>query len=313
MDPDMKKEEWEADQITKSQFFHQKLHEWELLEIAYELEKIKGENLNWRKDLSITTRAWDKVIHKGVRPVRVFAHPEVLKQNPKRVGYYRMLAMVSRKSMGNVGLPIDKYENGKSGLDNDMSLEISKCLNRIISVLIEHDESMDPREFDLWRGMGAGSTAQGSWGNVKGNRTEVVIKEMVERRAREKGLVLEEISHGKSKSLELSNGKILKLGTEPDIGVYESDGLIQMAIEIKGGIDTAAVLERFGATWKSLIRAKEENHSCVTILMMQGVSLTPTAKKAIENHKNVINHFFKIEDLIGNDDVREHFFAIMGI
>ena len=47
MPSDKEKESWTIDQITKSEFFHQKLHEWGLLEIAYELEGIKKEkNLN---------------------------------------------------------------------------------------------------------------------------------------------------------------------------------------------------------------------------------------------------------------------------
>lgn len=84
------------DQITKSEFFHQKLHEWGLLEVAYELEGIHGEDFEWNiAHLNITRRAWNRVIHRGIKPIRVFAHPEVLKRNPKRVGYDRMLAMVS--------------------------------------------------------------------------------------------------------------------------------------------------------------------------------------------------------------------------
>ena len=313
MGSDMKKEKWIVDQVTKSQFFHQKLHEWELLEIAYELEDVKGEDLDWEENLNITFEAWNRVIHKGIKPVRVFAHPEVLKQNSKRVGYYRMLAMVSLKSMGNVGLSVGRYEGKRRDLDDDAALKISRHLNRIISILIEHDESIDIREFDLWRGMGAGSTAQGSWGSMKGDKAEVVIKDLIGRRVREKGLVLRETSRGKSRTLELNDGRILKLGTEPDIGVYKSDELIQIAIEIKGGIDTAAVLERFGATWKSLIRAKEENDSSITILMMQGVSLTSTARQAIENRKNIIDYFFKIEDLVSSDNARKRLFAIMKI
>jgi len=44
-----------------------------------ELESIKGEDLEWNgRDLGITNRAWNRVIHKGIKPVRVFAHPEVI-------------------------------------------------------------------------------------------------------------------------------------------------------------------------------------------------------------------------------------------
>jgi hypothetical protein len=77
-------------------------------------KSIKGEDLAWnREDLGITNRAWNTVIHRGIKPVRVFAHPEVLIQNPKRIGYYRMLATVSQKLMSRVGLSILRYEEGK--------------------------------------------------------------------------------------------------------------------------------------------------------------------------------------------------------
>ncbi|HUV80498.1 MAG TPA: hypothetical protein VMW40_06730 [Candidatus Bathyarchaeia archaeon] len=79
MPSDEEKESWTIDQITKSEFFHQKLHEWGLLEIAYELEGIKGEVFEWnREELGITDRAWNKAIHRGIKPIRVFLHPDVL-------------------------------------------------------------------------------------------------------------------------------------------------------------------------------------------------------------------------------------------
>ena len=313
MPSNKEKESWTIDQITKSEFFHQKLHEWGLLEIAYELEGIKGEELEWHlENLNITTKAWNRVIHRGIKPIRVFAHPEVLKQNPKRVGYYRMLAMVSQKSMARVGLSINRYEEGRSYLDDGAALEISKHLNKIISILIEHDETVDDREFDLWRGMAAGSQAQGSWQNTKGDRAEVVIKELIERRVREKGLIFEEKAHGKGETLKLKDERLLILGSEPDIGIYEDD-IIQIAVEIKGGIDPAGVLERFGAALKSLRRAKQESPNSITILIMQGVSLTSKAMEEIDRSKSIIDYFFTIEDVIGNEDARKHLFKILKV
>lgn len=305
------KKSWTIDQITKSEFFHQKLHEWGLLEIAYELEDIKGETFDWDlKELNISIGAWNKIIHRGIKPVLVFAHPDVLKQNPKRVSYYRTLSMVSQKSMTRIGLSIKKYEEGTSPLD-DTALEISRHFNRIISVLIEHDEEIDEREFDLWRGMAAGSQAQGSWQNTKGDREETVIKEFIRRKAREKRLVLEEVTHRKTKILKLKDGRTLILGSEPDIGIYRNDK-VEVAVEIKGGIDPAGVHERFGAALKSLRRAKQENQNATTILIIKGVSLTLTAKKEIEDEE-IIAHFFTIEDVIGNEEVGKSLFEVMGI
>jgi len=310
------KESWTVDQITKSEFFHQKLHEWGLLEVAQELENIRGENLRWEiKELNITEKAWNKVIHRGIKPIRVFSHPEVLKQNPKRVGYYRMLGMISQKSMGRVGLGITKYEEGRHQFNDDIALSFSRHLNKIISILIEHDEKIDSREFDIWRGMAAGSQAQGSWQNTKGDRAEVVIKDLIERRIREKRLALEMTSHGRGKKIRkirLKDRRLFILASEPDIGVYEDD-LIQIAVEIKGGIDPAGVLERFGAALKSLRRSKQENHKSITILMMQGVSLTPKATQEIDGSKATIDHFFTVEEIIENAESRKRLFATLKI
>jgi hypothetical protein len=307
------KESWTIDQFTKSEFFHEKLHEWGLLEIAYELEQIKGDELDWnRNELNISEKAWNKVIHKGIKPIRVFSHPDVLINNPKRVGYYRMLAMVSQKSMGRVGLNIDSYETDQNKLSMALAIQISRHLNKIISILIEHDEKIDQREFDIWRGMAAGSQAQGSWQNAKGDRAEIVIKDLIERTLKEKRLVIKEIKHGKGEEIVLNDGRVFILGSEPDIGIYQKN-IIQKAVEIKGGIDTAGVLERFGAALKSLRRAKQENSKSITILIMQGVSLTSKAKEEIEKSKSIIDHFFTIEEVIGQDESRNRLFKILDI
>jgi len=81
--------------------------------------------------------------------------------------------------MNKVSLTTDKYEMGEAKLTKNEVLKLSRHLNRIISSLIEHDEEMDPREFDIWRGMCAGSQAQGSWQNIKGDRAEVVVKDLI--------------------------------------------------------------------------------------------------------------------------------------
>jgi len=313
MPSDEEKKSWTIDQLTKSEFFHQKLHEWGLLEIAYELECVKGEKLRWNlKKLDISPKAWRKIIHRGIKPIRIFSHPDVLKVNSRRVGYYRTLAMVSQKSMQKVGLAINNYEAGRKKLDYNTALKISKHLNKIISILIEHDEKIDAREFNLWRGMAAGSQAQGSWQNEKGDRTEVIIKGLIERRLREKGLIIKETSRGKNKKLTLKDNRKLIMASEPDIGIYENNK-IQAAVEIKGGIDPAGAQERFGAALKSLGNIKQKNSKAVTVLIMRKISLTSEVERNIERNKATINKFFTIEDIIENENSRGKLFKILKI
>lgn len=77
MKPPDELEAWSLDQLTKSEFFHQKLHEWGMLEVAYQVEKVRGETLDWDWDkLGISQKAWDKAIHRGIKPVIIFAHPQ---------------------------------------------------------------------------------------------------------------------------------------------------------------------------------------------------------------------------------------------
>jgi len=305
------KDSWLSDQITKSGFFHQKLHEWRLLEVAYDLEKIKGEDLDW-SNLNISEKAWNKVIHKGIKPVRIFAHPKVLREDSKRISYYRMLSMVSQKSMGHVGLGINNYELNTKPLDSSSALNIAQHFNSIICILIEADEAIDEREFDLWRGMAAGSQAQGSWQNSKGEIAEDLVKNIVLIRVKEKGLVTELPHQGKNQKQQLSDGRTLTMGREPDIAIFHKDGKIQVAVEIKGGIDTAGALERFGAAIKSLDRAKQENPDSITILIVHETSLTDTANGEIERSKS-IDHKFTLGELMSKEEEKTKLFGILGI
>lgn len=302
---------WSLDQLTKSEFFHQKLHAWGVLSVAMEIEKTRGETLDWGLDaLAISKQAWDKVIHRGIKPVIVFAHPVVLKSIPRSVGYYRMLALVSQKSMNRVRLSVTRYENGKEAPDDETALGIARHLNQIISRLIEFDEQVNAREFDLWRGMAAGSQAQGSWQNVKGNRVEIIVKGILQRRLRERGLVSGEEEDGLR--VRLKDGRVVVFADEPDVAIYR-DNKIQAAVEIKGGIDTAGVLERVGAAIKSLRRARKQNPRSTTLLILQGVSVTTKATRDLEINRNAVNHWFTVEDFLEHEKKREEIFALLRI
>ena len=132
-----KRETWRLDQFAKSVFFHQKLHAWGLIEVAEQIETLAGENLDWKLDnLKISSRAWNKVIHSGIKPIIVFAHPAVLTAIKKSVSYYRMLAMVSQKSMNQIGLGTARFEQSATVPNSMRAISIARRLNLIISHLI---------------------------------------------------------------------------------------------------------------------------------------------------------------------------------
>jgi hypothetical protein len=302
-------EAWTFDQLAKSTFFHRKLHQWKLVEIADQIDQVRGENLNW-SNLSISERAWNKVIHRGIKPVVVFAHPFVLQTLHGSAAYYRMLAMVSQKSMKRVGISLDSHEAGKPIADEEMAITIANHLNRIIGVLVEADEELDAREFYLWRGMAAGSQAQGSWQNNKGTSAEIAIREIILRRLQEREMISADDAN--ITNIDLGDGRRLVFADEPDIAIYQNN-LPQVTVEIKGGIDPAGVLERIGAALKSLQHTRQENPNSATVLILQDVSMTERAKADLNLSAGTVTHLFSAKEILENDERREDLFRILGL
>jgi hypothetical protein len=309
-----KVETWQADQATKSEFFRQKSHDYGLLEVAYAIEAVQGEHLEWDLPaLGISQDAWSKVIHRGIRPLQVFAHPTILLTINRSVGYYQKLALVSLKSMERIGLRVASFESGKNRhrMDAQIARQVAHRLNELISRLVEAEGDLDSRGFDLWRGMTAGATAQGSWQNRKGRVAEDIIKGLVRQRLRDGRLVATERSR---ENIDiLVDGKTVRYGSEPDIAVQGDSGAILVAVEIKGGIDTAGALERLGAALKSLSRAKSENPNAVTILIMYRISMTEQTRRELDMHRAEIDHWFTLEDVLNQDSTRQRVFGLLGI
>lgn len=310
-----KQKAWSIDQLTKSAFFHQKLHQWKLLEVAEAIENIRGETLDWQlQELNISEKAWNKVIHRGIKPIIVFAHPYVLETVQQATSYYRMLAMVSQKSMGQIGLATTAHEQTNNVPKGQKIIALCRRVNMLVSNLIETDEVMNIREFDLWRGMAAGAQAQGSWVNLKGKRAEVVIKGMIYRRLVEKNLIgatsLYDENHPSTFTLYDSRAAVY--ADEPDIAFIKG-GKTEIAIEIKGGIDAAAVLERFGAAIKSLSRAKHQNPTSLTILIMQAVSVTRQAIDDLKANEDNVSYWFTVEEILEDEARRNFLFHLLEI
>ncbi|WP_322798451.1 XcyI family restriction endonuclease [Thermoflexus sp.] len=302
-----RQENWFLDQLSKSEFFHSKLHEWKMVEIAESIENLQGEAYDWSDlaGLGITKKAWNRVIHRGIRPVTVFAHPQVLHTIPGAVRYYRMLAMVSQKSMDRVGLPIRSYEEGGRLPEADAANRIAQHLNRIISHLIEFDEKIHPREFDLWRGMAAGAQAQGAWQNQKGAEAEQIIKDKIQSLLRDRGLVASVSEDGSV--IHLHDGRRIVFGSDPDIEVCRGEQVLA-AVEIKGGIDPAGAWERFGATLKSLERVLSAHPKARAILIIRASSLTPEIKNTLDNSPI---EWFAFENLMADEQIMEELVKAM--
>ncbi len=306
------RERWLAHQLSKSRLFHQKLHEWGMLEVAQQIESVDGEKLDWDKSLlGITEQAWNRIIHRGIRPVQVFANSAVLTSISRAVAYYRMLAMVSQKSMSNVRLSVKRYEDGGAMPKQEAALLLARHLNSIISALIEADEEIDAREFDIWRGMGAGAQAQGSSQNSIGKQAEAIIQSLIRQRLRDYSLAQAGISEG-SKRIVLTDGRYIEFRGDPDVAVYRHDGKVQAIVEVKGGIDPAAALERLGAMLKSFGHAREASEGFATILVLQEVSVTKRTRSTLQSNTQV-DYWFTVDELSQAGEPQMEFFTALGI
>lgn len=313
------KETWGTDQLLKSKLFHSKLHSWRLVETAEDIKEIDGSKLNWnekilREHLGISEKSWNKVIHKGIKPVVVFAHPEVLLQDARRIAYYRMLSMVSQKSMGQVGLSVNSYEEGKKRYDRITATHTATHLNMIISELIKSDKEINLEELILWRGMTAGSQAQGSWQNIKGKKAENSIRHMIADRLMNRKIIysFRENKAKEYKEFILKDGRKVVFASEPDVGIYSSKNKTQVVVEIKGGIDPAGVLERLGASLKSLARAKRENKKSKTILILPVAAITDRFIDDVEN-ADYIDEYFSAEEVLSDTEKQNSFFKLLNI
>ena len=88
---------------------------------------------------------------------------------------------------------------------------------------------------------------------------------------------------------------------------------IVVAVEVKGGIDKAGVLERVGAAIKSLNRSKEENPDSVTVLILQEVSMTPQSIVDLQTNQKAVNYWFTVEEVLENEDKRGEVFQLLKI
>ncbi len=286
---------WLLDQLAKSSFFHEKLHEWELLEVLSHLKNAPATTWDWSLEaLEIAPDAWRVVVHSSnLTPIMAFAHPEALRTIPGAVRYYRMLSMVSQKSMQRVGLSVAAFEEKGILPDETTAWALARHFNKILSMLIAteaHEAGLSRDEILLWRGMAAGTQAQGSWQNAKGKQMEQLLQTRLIRYLQAQGATRAgQAWHWRDYRVHFSS--------EPDIAVFQGEEIIA-AVEIKGGIDAAGVLERLGAAVKSLQRVKDHFPAAVTVLVLTGASLTPQAQDDLHRQRQAVNAWYLMEDLL---------------
>lgn len=218
-------------------------------------------------DLMISEAAWARVASAGYAPQLVFAHPDVLQALPRSSEYYRGLALLPRKRVSALAVPVDKWESPEAAamVRPEAALRVARLYNAVISSLIEG---------------AAGWTLENGYRNIVANMgigLDGTIRNLIGQDAEDlvKGRMLDWLSiqdligrvARRGSEYELRGGYVMKYGSEPDIEFRRSaiDGAPVIAtIEIKGGTDPAGALERLGAIQKSF---EQTPPGCVNILI----------------------------------------------
>jgi len=307
-------------------FFYRKLREDGFFGFVSDIEKLAKshglysweDRLHWR----ITHDAWRTLQDAKIEPLKILAHPKVLMEHTKLVGYYRNVAVFPRKGLQYLAFDITKYELGKKrDMTYQQALQLAKLFNSHISAILESTSNIKYEEIKGLMFSSAGASLDGSWRNRVGKEAETRVKSYLVRRVLEKKLIAATIdAEGSPADFEpakdyvlhvdsylgfkLKNGWTIRFSSEPDISFIDQAGVPQCAIEVKGGADPAGALERLGAVQKSFRSARKDNASVRTVLVAS--CITAEMARRLEDDP-LVDEVFNLTAIIGDLEERERF------
>jgi hypothetical protein len=300
--------------VLRSLFLHRKLREKSFQELIAKVEVLDASALQWDlAQLHISKTAFDYISKTRIKPTKVFCHPNVLIQDQRLATYYRGLSGISQKGISKLSVNTAPLEEGRvKVLMFERALKISQGLNRIISTIIDGDINYSLEDARRLLLAAIGITFDGSWRNEVGETATRQVQEMLL-----KFIAAKKLFKGK-KSLEadivnsritpapvlLKNDWQLIFSTDPDVGIYDKKSQLKVAIEVKGGIDDAGALERYGAARKSFDKARRENVRCTTIYLASCV--TQAVQERIEQD-GLVSQIWNLTNILLDEQERQKF------
>ncbi len=258
----------------RSRFFAARIKQkaQELQQWLSHLSRLDSNQLDWSKwaQWGITENAWKKVQAVGVPPHHLFAHPNVLSDNPGLLEYYRLLACLPKKGL-------DQLCRGAIGEQRHQRRLF--WLNRFLSALVEDSLAGSEMLRSCLVYAQAGSELQGSWVNEIGKNASDRVWNLLTDFARRNGWRVE------GNKIVLPNSVQLTRQSEPDIEARSAQGNLLAVVEIKGSLDPAGAQTQYGEAKKSFQKALSENPRCETIYLAS--CLTDAVRELIEKDGQV--------------------------
>lgn len=282
---------------------------------AIKLIKEFSSELTWKpfSNLLIDKDVWKYAVEKqGYDPKLVFCHPDVLTYKPATSVYYRGLCGLSLKAAKNYFGAVEPLEAGnpRARLGNEKALKMARTYNTFICSIIKN--STDWTLENGYRTIIAtlGITIDGIMRNKVGEIAEERIRTQILEWLLERSLIVEpsltknQLSENIPSVCSLKGNVIMRFGSEPDIS-FSRDDVLLAVVEIKGGIDPAGALERYGAATKSFQHSIHVSPRCKNFYL--GAVFTPELERRISTDR-LVEKTFNIIEILDDPEKRQHFF-----
>jgi len=240
--------------------------------VAFTVVK-KAKDVKWdsRGQLMIDEDVWRYVVNQmKYEPKHVFCHPDVLVENPVTSFYYRGLCGLSIKAAKDYLGAIESLESGSSRtkLGSGKALVMSQTYNTFLCSIIKNSTGWTLENGKRTIIATLGITFDGVMRNKVGSIAEERIRILlVDWLSGKKKIVNPKVETDTiAMNYSLTNGIAMLFGSDPDVS-FEKDGKLLAILEIKGGIDPAGALERYGAARKSFEHAMQVSPKCKTFYL----------------------------------------------
>ncbi len=329
----LKREAHRLNYQLRSTFFYRKLKEYGTLSLpARVAELFPNQSLyDWsnRSEWGIREDAFQYIGSTSFNPLQVFCHPKVLREHPDLVAYYRNIAALPQKAVRYLtGIDPKRYEaNQPSNLVlNDIEAKtLAVLFNEHVTLIIDSSVlSLTLQELEGLLFASTGAQIDGSWRNRIGEEAEKIVQRLLIKEAVQRGIVQALIRRQVSeivpfdeqgaddllsradeyRGVMLTNKTSILFASEPDITLISRGGETIAVIEVKGGIDPAGALERYGAAKKSFDKALNANHNARTIFVANAI--TQEVEQRLSSDRSV-TRYFNLANMLNDLTILEQF------
>lgn len=279
---------------ARSRFFYIQIGKNRWQELRRQIKEVMSlRKKPTKRPEGVSNRAWEILKGKGIDPREVFCYSEIIDEEPELLDYYRLIAALSQKGLG-------QLLRGEKRTSVNQAIILNQIINELVVAFPEeffnNMESVVVAEI--------GSETQGSWVNLIGKGAAKAVRDMIFDYARIGGYVAEQGKSERGEYLKLTNGWVITFADEPDVSIHDDKVVLRAAVEVKGSMDVAGAQTRYGEAKKSFGKALKENPRCETIYLCS--CLTPAVVEQIEEDGQV-RQTYVLPDILSQKGEKQKF------